>query len=130
VPRGTPTPAWIGVQPLPVERFRFVRLVQLEVRLRHRAPAVFDHQAVVGRETPHRLFAHRDAGTEKLPVIQSRIPQFALQILNPIEQRLGAAEPLVEFFDGLAAGLVQEAQHVIPRFQPDAAGGHGAAAFQ
>jgi hypothetical protein len=26
--------------------------------------------------------AHRDAGTEELPVIQSRIPQFALQNLN------------------------------------------------
>src|ERR1017187_4505976 len=43
---------------------------------------------------------------------------------------LGAAEAIIKLFDRLDAGLVQEAQHVMPRFQPDAAGGHSTAGFQ
>src|ERR1035437_3561223 len=56
-PDPTPSPARIGCQPLPVKRFRFLHLPQLEVRLRQRAPSVFGHQVGGGRKAPQSLFA-------------------------------------------------------------------------
>src|SRR5207253_1025901 len=102
-PDPAPSPAWIGVQPIAIERFGFAGLAQLEIRLRQCAPPVLGHQVIFRRKTPQPFFTHCDPGGQELPVLLPCIPQRVFQILNPIEQRLRSSEPFVERMDRLPA---------------------------
>src|SRR5438874_3964413 len=94
-----PSPARIDVQPAAIERLRFLPRAQFVIGLRQSATPVLGHEVFLRVESPQSLFADRDPGAEELPVLQPRIPQLVLEILNPVEQRLTPSESVIELAD-------------------------------